>query len=96
MLISVHTPKTGGNSFEEFLKNHFGHYYREDYDDNPLYSGHFETHKQNAILFDRELNLHKRNLMRHHQIQCIHGHHMPYKYKNFLLDEGTKFTIWLR
>jgi len=96
MLISVHTPKTGGSSFEAFLKNYFGHQFREDYIENPLFSKAFELLAHNAILFNTELNESNRNKYRSQGTYCIHGHFIAHKYSNFLLDENTQYITWFR
>ena len=96
MLISVHTPKTGGSSFEAFLKNHFGHKFQEDYIENPLFSESFELYSHNAILFNLELDESKRAHYRSQNISCIHGHFIAHKYSNFLQDKNTNYVTWFR
>lgn len=96
MLISVHTPKTGGSSFETFLKNHFGDQFQEDYIENPLFSESFELYSHNAILFNLDLDQKNRENYRSRNIQCIHGHFIAHKYSNFLQDPNTKYVTWFR
>ena len=90
MLISVHLPKTGGESFRESLKQHFGPALCLDYDDFPINTPVLRrnTHallegiKNRFRPFDQNL--------------CIHGHFLPLKYLFLPRQLNARYITWMR
>ncbi len=95
MTISLHTPKAGGSSFKEVLQKHYGKSFKADYADIPINKS-FNERTLDAILFDENFSLIKRNYYKLIGVKCIHGHFLPYKYKKLLTDQNSKFITWLR
>lgn len=95
MIISLHTPKTGGGSFKRLLINHFGKSFKGDYADIPLNKS-LEDRTRRATEFDDDMNTFKKSSYKILEIECIHGHFLPYKYKKLLNNKDTLFITWLR
>ena len=89
MLVSLHTPKAGGTSFRNLLEQHFKKKLQTDYD-NPLNKS-FEERSLQAINFDKEFRLYKRYLYIIRNIQCVHGHFLPYKYHSLVNKRNVHF-----
>ena len=90
MLISIHLPKTGGVSFRESLKQHFGSVYSVDYNDFPINTPVLkrnvhalrESIKNRFRPFDKNL--------------CIHGHFLPLKYRFLPRRLDVSYITWMR
>lgn len=90
MLISVHLPKTGGESFRESLRQHFGPAFLEDYRDFPINTpvikrnvhALLESAKNRFRPFDENL--------------CIHGHFLPLKYLFLSPRLNVRYITWMR
>ena len=95
MLISVHIPKSGGSSFRQILKDHYGQYLRWDYQDKPIHKS-FEQRTDEVVRFSNNLHWINRYIYKIRGIKCIHGHFMPYKYMRFGNDRDVQFITWLR
>lgn len=95
MIISLHTPKAGGSSFGQFLKNHFSDKFIGDYNDFPINKTLKERHKQ-AQKNRVKIKLLKQYFYNIKKIQCIHGHFLPYKYKDLYGKKDITFVTWLR
>jgi len=90
MLISIHIPKTGGETFKSLLKSRFGEHYGEDYEGAitlatcPLRSSYWKC-RFNLIHSFRTKNL---------PGGCLHGHFLGVKYRAYL--RKAKFAAWFR
>jgi len=95
MIISIHMPKTAGSSFGVILKEKFGENIKYDYGFLPLESNLF-----NRILISsylrakvyRQFN----NTNHFNNIECIHGHFMPFRFGFLLNKKNVNFITWLR
>lgn len=87
MLISLHLPKTAGESFYNSLKDHFGDGLLRDYADKPINTPVFRRNTR-ALL----MSVNNR-LKNHNGTSCIHGHFLPLKYR---LMKDAVFVTWLR
>ena len=89
MLISLHLPKTAGNSFASSLTKHFGEALLKDYD-LPLHKTRYSRHRHALIEsirnYFRDFN----------NIQCIHGHFLPLKYRLYRKSNPRQFVTWMR
>jgi hypothetical protein len=92
MLISVHLPKTAGSSFLRGLEQHFGERLVQDYGDRPINKG---TVKRN---FDavQSCVLNTGSRSRFRNIDCIHGHFMPLKYRYLSTPTPKLSVVWVR
>lgn len=88
MLISVHLPKTAGQSFKKSLSDHFGNSLRLDYG-RPLFSPPFRRNLT-AALGSAAVALRPFT-----GVRCIHGHFLPLKYAGLRL-RGARFVTWMR
>ncbi len=92
MLISVHMPKTAGTSFERGLRQYFGDRLKLRYEDKPLHHTPIERNSAalvaalRAIGGDKDLT----------DIDCIHGHFLPLRYRALRRTGGVRFVTWLR
>ena len=90
MLISVHLPKTAGESFFLSLQSVYGENIQRDYSDGPLQKSKLDRNMealQAAIAnVDNEFD----------GIDCIHGHFMPVKYLILESYWDVQFITWLR
>lgn len=91
----MHTPKAGGTSFKELLENHYKSKFVGDYKDFPINKTieqrHVEVKKSN-----RQFQFYKKFYYDFKNIQCIHGHFLPYKYKSLVDKDNHKFVTWFR
>ncbi|MFZ2452116.1 MAG: sulfotransferase family 2 domain-containing protein [Methylovulum miyakonense] len=85
MLVSVHIPKTGGTSFQEFLKLHFKEGLFLDYVDKPM-SKDSDTRNREAM----ENQANSKNCT----YDCVHGHFLPVKYD--VAEKNNVFAVWFR
>lgn len=92
LLVSVHLPKTAGTSFLNILEQHYGKRLWRDYADRPLHSGRRSvrarafTQGVKAGLFSGALK----------DVDCIHGHFLPLKYRFLARRRSLGFITWLR
>ncbi|MDE0952831.1 MAG: sulfotransferase family 2 domain-containing protein [Halioglobus sp.] len=94
MIISLHSPKAGGISFKELLHTHFGTGFMPDYKDRPI-SKSLGERRADVKQFHERFELEKANYKKTN-VQCIHGHFLPYKYSKLISDPNTIFVTWLR
>ena len=87
MLISVHIPKTGGNSFRSVLQAHFGDRMLLDYGDKPM-SKDTESRTRQATAY----RLKAQNLS--DTYDCVHGHFLATKYA--IPEQNNVFVVWFR
>jgi hypothetical protein len=89
MLISLHLPKTAGESFGKSLQAHFGPGFQR-IDDYPI---HRPPWRRNlAALGQCAAN----GLRSYARIECIHGHFLPLKYLGLSQRIACRFITWLR
>ena len=90
MLISLHMPKTAGNSFRTALESAFGDSLRLDYSD----MSKIQEYLSGNVLAE--------NLTEHLSVElspnlrCIHGHFLPAKFLPFKNRYAMQFITWLR
>ena len=89
MIISLHLPKTAGSSFLSSLSTHYGNSLFEDYNDLPL---HTPYHKRNTHAILEGI---KNRFKSYQDIECIHGHFLPLKYR-FINNQNTKYVTLMR
>jgi len=91
LLISLHLPKTAGNSFLKTLGSQFGENLMQDYSDMSVIqqylAGNVDAHE---ICKYQEIKSDWFNY------QCVHGHFMPVKYSAFQDKYPMMFITWLR
>jgi hypothetical protein len=90
MLISLHMPKTAGNSFLQALDSVFGKGLRQDYSDMSRIQNYLAGElaaSEVAELPVEELAVGTR---------CIHGHFLPAKYLSIEGQFELQFVTWLR
>jgi len=91
MLISLHMPKTAGNSFLKSLSETFAGKLLQDYTDMPLIQQYY------AGILTREEVCEKQILhAQWSQYQCIHGHFLGNKYYAQREQYPMTFITWLR
>ena len=90
MLISLHLPKTAGNSFRKSLEMVYAGRLATDYDDFPIVTSKIERNA-NAVARCCQYYFRTQN-----HIECIHGHFLPLKYLFFGKKVNAKFVTWLR
>ncbi len=95
MIISLHTPKAGGSSFKIILENHFKKKFIGDYSDMPINNSR-EKRERKAVNFDRNFRLYLKYIYKLKEIECIHGHFLPYKYSSLVHNDNVNFITWLR
>ena len=95
MIVSLHTPKSGGTSFKSLLENHFGESLKEDYKDVPINTP-LDKRIRNVKDFDVKFKLYLKKYYYLKGVECIHGHFLPFKYKSLLKNDNNKFITWLR
>jgi hypothetical protein len=90
--VSLHLPKTAGNSFKVVLEEHFGDAMINDYADYPLNAAPTERHRQavEACLATAAAQGDYGN------IRCIHGHFLPLKYLLLADSRSTVYVTWMR
>ncbi|MFK7831540.1 MAG: hypothetical protein AB8B57_17335 [Congregibacter sp.] len=92
LLVSLHLPKTAGTSFLSVLEQEYGERLCRDYDDRPLNqsprrrcTAALGCAVQNVVLPSR-----------FDQVDCIHGHFLPLKYRLLAWRRSVRFITWLR
>lgn len=91
MLISLHLPKTAGQSFFTALAEYYGSRILRDYDDLPFTVNALERNGSAAIKC--VLN----GFRNYPECDCIHGHFLPIKYWLYgRREKNTKFVTWMR
>lgn len=90
LIVSLHMPKTAGNSFKVVLDEHFDDAMKSDYADYPLNVGPQERRRQAVAtcLATTESD--------YQDIRCIHGHFLPLKYLLLAELRPTVFVAWMR
>jgi hypothetical protein len=90
MLISMHLPKTAGNSFLKALERKYGQNLYKDYDDmqkiQKFLAGDNNKHELLATPFSESSHL----------PECIHGHFLAAKFLPYRQRNDAKFITWLR
>ncbi len=76
LIVSLHMPKTAGNSFKVVLEEHFGDAMKSDYADYPMNVSPAVRHRQavEGCLATAKARADFGD------IRCIHGHFLPIKY----------------
>ncbi len=90
MIISVHIPRTAGSSFRAYLRGSARIHLKEDYG-NPIM---VPSLIRNSVAVAGRLK--KKIQPLSDKIDCLHGHFLPYKYKDLVGKPGVKFITWLR
>ena len=90
MLISFHLPKAAGKSFHQSLVDHFGNKILNDYSDYPMNTPRI---KRNFKALSDSI---KNRTTDWKDIQCIHGHFLPLKYRHIKHHESVKYITWMR
>jgi hypothetical protein len=90
MLISVHLPKTAGTSFRHSLADHYGEKMLLRYGERPLGLPEFERHK---LVTEAAINL---SGIDYQNIECIHGHFLPFQYLLLQSNKNLTFVTWMR
>lgn len=89
LLISLHLPKTGGNSFLNAIQSRIGQGCVQDYMDMNYIQAYFMGGVPgNAIRKIQAEDIDPR-------VRCIHGHFLPAKYLELKQMQGIKFITWL-
>jgi hypothetical protein len=89
-IISLHLPKTAGTSFKISLASHFGDRYRDDYGDEAISKTAFKR-RQQALLAGIKLFRQPWD-----DIDCVHGHFLPVKYRPLSIKRDVAFITWMR
>jgi hypothetical protein len=89
LLISVHLPKTGGQSFNKSLMGFFGESFRKDY-------GSFNRRRLISSRFLALAGCVAGAFRSYRGVECIHGHFMPLKYLLAGMRSGVRFITWMR
>ncbi len=92
LIVSLHMPKTAGNSLLAVLDEHFGEAISHDYLDYPMNVAPEERHRQavEGCLAAAKAPSEYRD------IRCIHGHFLPLKYLLLADVRPTVFVTWMR
>lgn len=90
LVVSLHMPKTAGNSFLATLDDHFGRGLHRDYADYPLHVAPQERHRQ---ALQGALSLTQPD---YKDTLCVHGHFLPVKYLLLADQRPCVFATWLR
>ncbi len=90
MLISFHLPKAAGISFYNSLLDHYGDKIQKDYLDYPMNTPPLRR-KVSAVS-----NSVKNRFAHLENIECIHGHFLPLKYKHIKNKEPVQYITWMR
>jgi hypothetical protein len=91
LIVSLHMPKTAGNSFKAVLDEHFGDALKNDYADYPINVTPRDRHRQ-AVAACLTVALEDN----YRDIRCIHGHFLPIKYLLLADLRPTVFVAWMR
>lgn len=90
LLVSVHLPKTAGQTFGRILRDHYGPRFRLVKEDRPL---HDTPSRRNCRAL---VNLVKLSGSALDEIDCIHGHFLPVKFLGLAAVRPVQFVTWLR
>lgn len=90
MIISVHIPRTAGSSFRAYLRRNPNIRLLEDYG-NPILVPRAVSRTYAALGRVREMFKGVPD-----DVDCLHGHFLPYKYKYLLNSNDVRFITWLR
>ena len=90
MIISVHIPRTAGSSFRAYLRSNPKISLQEDYG-NPIM---VPSLVRNSFAILGRMKLSVKPVAK--QIDCLHGHFLPVKYKGYLGAKNVEFITWLR
>jgi hypothetical protein len=90
LIVSLHMPKTAGNSFKAVLDEHFEAALKNDYADYPINVTPQERHRQ-AVAGCLAATVEE-----YSEIRCIHGHFLPIKYLLLADMRPTVFVAWMR
>ena len=90
IFISLHLPKTAGSSFRTALEQTFAHRLLKDYQGSGI---SLPQHKRHQKVLQQAQTIAKNGLQ---NIECVHGHFLPFKY--LCLDDTTPLTFitWMR
>lgn len=91
MLISLHLPKTAGNSFLQALETNFGEGLRKDYSGMSGIQDYLT-----GGLSPQELAKYQFTELGSNLPQCVHGHFLPAKFLSNRAKYGMRFITWLR
>ncbi|MEM1144998.1 MAG: hypothetical protein AAGI88_20625 [Pseudomonadota bacterium] len=92
MLVSLHLPKTAGTSFLALLEAHYGATLLRDYADRPLNRPPWQRCLR-AVAGSVRHAFPRAKLS---DIECVHGHFMPLKYRYLSGSERLQFVAWFR
>ena len=90
LLVSVHLPKTAGQTFGRILRNHYGPRFRLVKEDRPIHDAPTRR-KWRALMGLAKLSGGALN-----EIDCIHGHFLPVKFLGVAAVRPVHFVTWLR
>jgi len=90
MLISLHLPKTAGSSFKMTWQDYYKDKVQFDYVDLPLQTKKSLRQCSAAYAFTQNI------FTKHSEIECIHGHFLPVKYKALAVRNDVIFITWMR
>ncbi len=90
MIISVHIPRTAGSSFRAYLRANSNINLMEDYG-NPIMVPSVIRNGFASYGYVKQLF---RPIPKN--IDCLHGHFLPFKYKRSKDQQNVKFITWLR
>jgi hypothetical protein len=90
MLISLHLPKTAGSSLRNSLQEHYGPRLIKDYLSSPTLTPRpwREIKAIAALLYN--------GIRRFQEIECIHGHFLPFKYLLIGARRNAAYITWMR
>lgn len=92
MIISLHMPKTAGNSFLNALNKKYGPHLKQDYGDMARIQEYLagqipaESVYGDSAAEKNELD----------KVNCIHGHFLAQKYNHLLREKRARLVTWLR
>ena len=89
MIVSIHMPKTAGNSFVKALAGAYGQALRLDYGDMVELQNYFASGSPGALCAPVPED-------RLSGIACVHGHFLAPKYGVFATSPRNHFVTWLR
>ncbi len=90
LIVSLHMPKTAGNSFKAVLDEHYKEALKNDYADYPINVTPQERHRQALA------GCLATTVVEYTDIRCIHGHFLPIKYLLLADLRPTVFVTWMR
>ena len=90
LLVSVHLPKTAGQTFGRILRTHYAERFRLVKEDRPLHD------MPGRRKFRALLNLATLSGGALDEIDCIHGHFLPVKFLGAAAIRPVQFVTWLR